>query len=110
MVEMIKKAVIPAAGWGTRLLPATKEKPKEMLLIFVRLANGDVDVNSLLQLVSEQLYNYSSFAVYKGAGFSYLLLMASCCPSWVFQALSRSSPASSAGYSPGISSGGSSST
>ena len=29
----IKKAVIPAAGWGTRLLPATKAQPKEMLPI-----------------------------------------------------------------------------
>ena len=27
----IKKAVIPAAGFGTRLLPATKSQPKEML-------------------------------------------------------------------------------
>jgi UTP--glucose-1-phosphate uridylyltransferase len=30
---MIKKAVIPAAGAGTRLLPATKAQPKEMLPI-----------------------------------------------------------------------------
>ena len=28
---MIKKAVIPAAGYGTRFLPATKSQPKEML-------------------------------------------------------------------------------
>jgi UTP--glucose-1-phosphate uridylyltransferase len=28
---MITKAVIPAAGWGTRFLPATKAVPKEML-------------------------------------------------------------------------------
>ena len=28
---IIKKAVIPAAGWGTRFLPATKASPKEML-------------------------------------------------------------------------------
>jgi len=28
---MIRKAVIPAAGLGTRLLPATKSQPKEML-------------------------------------------------------------------------------
>ena len=28
---MIKKAVIPAAGFGTRFLPATKSQPKEML-------------------------------------------------------------------------------
>ena len=29
MIEM--KAVIPAAGWGLRFLPLTKEQPKEML-------------------------------------------------------------------------------
>ena len=28
---MIKKAVIPAAGLGTKFLPATKAQPKEML-------------------------------------------------------------------------------
>jgi len=27
----IRKAVVPVAGWGTRLLPATKSQPKEML-------------------------------------------------------------------------------
>ena len=27
----VKKAVFPAAGWGTRFLPATKAQPKEML-------------------------------------------------------------------------------
>jgi len=31
--EIIKKAVIPVAGFGTRLLPATKSQPKEMLPI-----------------------------------------------------------------------------
>jgi len=30
---MIKKAVIPAAGFGTRFLPATKAHPKEMLSV-----------------------------------------------------------------------------
>ena len=30
---MVKKAVIPAAGFGTRLLPASKSQPKEMLPI-----------------------------------------------------------------------------
>ena len=33
---MIKKAVIPAAGFGTRFLPATKAQPKEMLPIIDR--------------------------------------------------------------------------
>ena len=28
------KAVIPAAGFGTRLLPATKSRPKEMLPVY----------------------------------------------------------------------------
>lgn len=35
---MIRKAVIPAAGLGTRLLPATKSQPKEMLPIVDRPA------------------------------------------------------------------------
>jgi UTP--glucose-1-phosphate uridylyltransferase len=41
----IKKAVIPAAGWGTRLLPATKALPKEMLPI--------VDKPSIQYIVEE---------------------------------------------------------
>lgn len=32
-MQRIRKAVIPAAGWGTRFLPATKAQPKEMLPI-----------------------------------------------------------------------------
>lgn len=32
-MEIVKKAVIPVAGFGTRLLPATKSQPKEMLPI-----------------------------------------------------------------------------
>ncbi|HTM51891.1 MAG TPA: sugar phosphate nucleotidyltransferase, partial [Bryobacteraceae bacterium] len=28
---MIKSAIVPVAGLGTRLLPATKSQPKEML-------------------------------------------------------------------------------
>lgn len=31
--KKVRKAVIPAAGWGTRFLPATKATPKEMLPI-----------------------------------------------------------------------------
>src|SRR5690625_2408355 len=33
MMKKIKKAIIPAAGMGTRFLPATKAMPKEMLPI-----------------------------------------------------------------------------
>ncbi|HET9729823.1 MAG TPA: sugar phosphate nucleotidyltransferase, partial [Acidimicrobiia bacterium] len=30
-MSVVRKAVIPAAGLGTRFLPATKSSPKEML-------------------------------------------------------------------------------
>ena len=33
MQMTVKKAIIPAAGLGTRFLPATKSQPKEMLPI-----------------------------------------------------------------------------
>src|SRR5436190_21664384 len=33
MVKKVRKAVFPAAGLGTRFLPATKAQPKEMLPI-----------------------------------------------------------------------------
>ena len=33
MQSAIRKAVIPAAGFGTRLLPGTKAQPKEMLVV-----------------------------------------------------------------------------
>ena len=33
MKETVRKAIIPAAGLGTRFLPATKSQPKEMLPI-----------------------------------------------------------------------------
>ncbi|MDO5650497.1 MAG: UTP--glucose-1-phosphate uridylyltransferase, partial [Gallicola sp.] len=32
-MKKVTKAVIPAAGFGTRFLPATKSLPKEMLSI-----------------------------------------------------------------------------
>ncbi|HEX4924597.1 MAG TPA: UTP--glucose-1-phosphate uridylyltransferase GalU [Bdellovibrionales bacterium] len=44
---MIRKALIPAAGLGTRFLPATKTVPKEMLPI--------IDRPSLLYIVEEAL-------------------------------------------------------
>lgn len=54
---MIRKTVIPSAGLGTRLLPATMEQPKEMLPIFARGNDGQIYVKPLLQLVFEQLYS-----------------------------------------------------
>lgn len=52
------KVVIPAAGLGTRLLPTTKEQPKEMLPVFARTSSGKVCLKPLLQLVFEQLYDF----------------------------------------------------
>ena len=54
---MVRKVVIPAAGLGTRLFPATKEQPKEMLPIFASTSNGGVTVKPVVQMVFEQLYN-----------------------------------------------------
>ncbi len=50
------KVVIPAAGMGTRLLPTTKEQPKEMLPLFAKAHGGQPCLKPLLQLVFEQLY------------------------------------------------------
>ena len=50
------KTVITAAGKGTRLLPATKELPKEMLPIFSRIYGKERIVLPILQLIFEQLY------------------------------------------------------
>ena len=54
---MIRKVVIPAAGLGTRLFPATKEQPKEMLPIFSKTVLGGISVKPVVQLVFEQLYD-----------------------------------------------------
>ena len=55
---MIKKAIITTAGEGTRMLPATKEQPKEMLPLFDKTVNGGVCVKPLLQIVFEQLRKF----------------------------------------------------
>src|SRR5438094_3547595 len=47
MSTRVRKAVIPAAGLGTRFLPATKAVPKEMLPI--------VDVPTIQLVVEEAL-------------------------------------------------------
>lgn len=54
---MVKKVVIPAAGLGTRLLPVTKETPKEMLPIFIRKGDGRLGLKPMLQVVFEQLHD-----------------------------------------------------
>lgn len=70
MTRLIRKVVVPAAGLGTRLFPATKEQPKEMLPIFSKLMNGCVGVKPLLQMVFEQLYDtgFREFCFVVGRG------------------------------------------
>ena len=51
------KIVITAAGKGTRLLPFTKEMPKEMMPIFSNVFTNKKVVLPLLQYVYEQLYS-----------------------------------------------------
>ena len=54
----IKKAVITAAGSGSRLLPFSKETPKEMLPCCTRSNNGHLILKPVLEMVYESLYNY----------------------------------------------------
>lgn len=49
--------MIPAAGLGTRLFPATIEQPKEMLPIFSSSINSHMSVKPVLQMVFEQVYD-----------------------------------------------------
>jgi len=53
----VTKVVITAAGKGTRLLPFTKEMPKEMMPIFSNIFTNKKVVVPLLQYVYEQLYS-----------------------------------------------------
>lgn len=54
--KTVSKAVIPAAGLGTRLLSATKEQPKEMLPLFAS-ERGALCLKPAVQLIFEQLYD-----------------------------------------------------
>ena len=51
------KIVLTAAGRGTRLLPFTKEMPKEMMPIFTKIHNNQRVVIPLLQYIFEQFYS-----------------------------------------------------
>ncbi len=67
---VLKKAVIPAAGLGTRLLSVTKEQPKEMLPVFAKGRNGELCLKPIVQLVFEQLYQvgFREFCFIVGRG------------------------------------------
>lgn len=68
--EMLKTAVIPAAGLGTRLLTATKEIPKELLPVFDKGFKGGSVLKPMLQIVFERLYDvgFREFCFIVGRG------------------------------------------
>ncbi len=47
------KCVLTAAGLGTRLLPLTKELPKEMLPIYATSKKGSLIIKPILQVIFE---------------------------------------------------------
>lgn len=53
------KCVLTVAGLGTRLLPLTKEIPKEMLPVYDRNKNGKLVLKPILQIIYESLYQYN---------------------------------------------------
>lgn len=55
MKEVIRSAIVPVAGYGTRLLPATKSQPKEMLTVarkpIVQYVAEELVANGLSQIL-----------------------------------------------------------
>jgi UTP--glucose-1-phosphate uridylyltransferase len=64
------KAVLTAGGIGTRLLPFSKEIPKEMCPIITHDVDGSVQVKPIIQAIFEQLYleGVRDFLVVVGRG------------------------------------------
>ncbi len=52
------KCVLTVAGLGTRLLPLTKELPKEMLPIYSTTEKGNLILKPILQVIFESLFEY----------------------------------------------------
>lgn len=55
---MINKIIIPAGGLGTRLLPITKEIPKEMMPLFLHGKKGEIIVKPLIQIIFEKFFKF----------------------------------------------------
>jgi UTP--glucose-1-phosphate uridylyltransferase len=68
LMSAIRKAVIPAAGWGTRFLPATKSVPKELLpivdkpiLLFIVEEAVAAGINEIILVVSDTKKDIENF-------------------------------------------------
>ena len=55
--KLINKIVIPAGGLGSRLLPTTKEIPKEMLPLFIK-NKSEIILKPLIQILFEKFCRY----------------------------------------------------
>jgi len=66
----LRKAVITAAGLGTRLLPSSKEIPKEMFPIFDLGKSGAICVKPVMHKIFENLYDvgFRDFCIIVGRG------------------------------------------
>ena len=58
MDNKVRKAVIPAAGLGTRVLPASKAMPKEMLPIVDKPAIQYIVEEAVASGITDILMNY----------------------------------------------------
>lgn len=57
-MKKVTKSIITAAGMGTRLLPYTKETPKEMMPIYSRTKDGDIILKPILQVIFESIFDF----------------------------------------------------
>ena len=57
-MKKMRKVVITAAGSGSRLLPFSKETPKEMLPFCVKSKEGKLILKPILEVIYESLYDY----------------------------------------------------
>jgi len=66
---LVRKAVITAAGLGTRLLPFTKEFPKEALPLFAP-SNSGLGLKPIIQIIFESLWRagFRDFCIIVGRG------------------------------------------
>jgi len=66
----MERIVIPTAGRGTRLAPATLNQPKEMLPLFSSTPQGALCVKPILQMIFEQASDFGlrSFCFIVGRG------------------------------------------
>ena len=55
---MLKKCLLPVAGYGTRFLPATKAMLKEMLVLAYRFSGRRFDCGSVADFVDATNFHY----------------------------------------------------